>query len=151
VVDGLTVVLGRGDRAGARVVVGEHVAPRAHPREIDLLVGERHRDAGPVGRGGEIEIAPELLGQVGEERLVSFLRLRRRRLQGPTPKRSLAPWASAGIEGALAAASASSESPSNIRPDLMIAISPQVPIDAGRPEILARDTAKPIGKLSICK
>jgi hypothetical protein len=65
------------DRARSGVVVSKDVAPQAHPGEVDLLVGEGNRDAGPVGRGREIEIAAELLGQVGEERLVGLLRLRR--------------------------------------------------------------------------
>ena len=83
VVDRLAVVLRGGDGAHAGIVVGEDVAPRPHPRQVDLLVGERHGDAGPVGGRHQVEVAVELLGEVGEERLVRLLRLRRCRLQRP--------------------------------------------------------------------
>src|SRR5262249_25589298 len=67
VVDRLAVVLRRRDRGHARVVVGEYVAPRAHPREVDLFVGKRDGDPGPVGGRDEVVLAVQLLGEIREE------------------------------------------------------------------------------------
>ena len=90
VVDGLAVVLRGGDRGHAGIVVGENVAPRSHPGEVDLVIGERDGNAGPVRGGDQLEVAVDLLGEIGEERLVGLRGLGGRRLERPDPEADLA-------------------------------------------------------------
>jgi hypothetical protein len=71
--------------------MGEDVSPRPHPRHVDLAIGERDGDPRPVRRRHEIEVTPERLGHVGEERLIRRLGLGGCRLQGPDAEAKLAP------------------------------------------------------------
>jgi hypothetical protein len=80
------VVLHRGDGLGATFIVGEHVAPRAHPSHIGLAVGERHRDAGPIRGDHQFIVAAKLIRHVLEERLIGLACIGGSRLEGADSK-----------------------------------------------------------------
>ena len=72
----LAVVLRRRDGRHTGVVVRQHVPPRPHPREVDLLVCEGDR-CRPSPSSPQLVLAVQLLGEVGEETA-------RRRASSPT-------------------------------------------------------------------
>src|ERR1700719_3144176 len=67
VVNRLAVIFCRGDCIAGTLIVRDHVAPGRHPRDIDLPAGQRHGDAGPVGRSLEGVGDTELLGEAFED------------------------------------------------------------------------------------